>query len=102
VVSLRFHVVEGGSAALDFGDDVVSGGFPDDGFGVGVPLGGPGGDGFGEVSDAGEGASTKWCVGEFFEPSFDQVQPGTRGRGVVQVPATRSLCASHFAISGVE
>ena len=31
------------------------------------------------------------AVGEFFEPAFDEVGPGTRGRGEVQVPAAPVL-----------
>jgi hypothetical protein len=53
VVSLRFDLGEGGSAALDFvGDDVLGGGFPDEGRGVGVPVDGLRRDGFGEVGGA--------------------------------------------------
>jgi phosphate transport system protein len=58
VVRLGFDLVQGGAAALDFGDDVLGGGFPDEGFRVVVPVFGPGGDGVGEVGDAGEHAAT--------------------------------------------
>src|SRR5690348_6549980 len=77
VVCLRFDLVEGGSAALDFGDDVLCGGFPDEGFGVGVPVRGPRGDGLGEFGDAGEDPSAQAFVGEFLEPAFDQIHPRT-------------------------
>src|ERR1700677_4180574 len=86
VVRLRFDLVEGGAAALNFGDDVLGGGFPDEWLGIVVPVFCPGGDCGGEVGDAAECAAAQAFVGEFFEPAFDQVQPGTRGRGVVQVP----------------
>ncbi len=58
VVRLRIGLaVEGGSAAADFGDDVVGGGFPDEGLGVVVPVGGPELDGVLEVADACEHAA---------------------------------------------
>lgn len=45
---------EGGSSALDFGDDLVGGLPPDEGAGVLVPSFGPEIDGVDEVVDAGE------------------------------------------------
>jgi len=87
VVCLRFDLVEGGAAALNFGDDVVGCCLPDEGFRVVVPVVGPGGDLAGEFGDAGEDTPTEASVGEFLEPPLDQVQPRTRGRGEVQVPS---------------
>src|SRR6202453_5454772 len=96
VVRLRFDLVEGGAAALNFGDDVLGGGFPDKWLGIVVPVLCPGGDCGGEVGDAAECAAAQAFVGEFFEPAFDQVQPGTRGRGVVQVPAATFFVREPF------
>src|ERR1700677_1522285 len=52
VVRLRFDLVEGGAAALNFGDDVLGGGFPDEWLGIVVPVFCPGGDCGGEVGGA--------------------------------------------------
>src|SRR5271169_1949103 len=91
VVCLRFDLVEGGASALNLGDDVVGGGLPDEWLWVVVPVLRPRGDCGGEVGDAGESATAQAFVGEFLEPAFDQVQPGTRSRRVVQVPAAAVL-----------
>lgn len=88
---LRIDLVECGSAASDFGDDVLGSGLPDEGFGIGVPVGRPGGDGFAEFGDAGEGSAAQTLVGELFEPSLDQVQPRTLGRGRMHVPTATIL-----------
>ena len=61
-----------------------------------VMVFGPGGDRGSEVGDASESAAAQAFVGEFFEPAFDQVQPGTRGRGVVQVPAATIFVREPF------
>jgi len=80
-------LVEGRPPAADFDDDVFGGGLPDERSRVFVPVVGPGGDRGGEVLDAVEGAAAESFVGEFFEPPFDEVEPGTGGRGEVKVPA---------------
>src|SRR6185312_16162953 len=96
VVRLRFDLAEGVASALDFGDDVVGGGLPDEGLGVAVPMLGPGGDRRGEIGDTAEGSTAQAFVGEFLEPAFDEVQPGTRGRREMQVPAATVLVRQPF------
>lgn len=54
VVRRGFGLVEGCSASLYFGDDVLCGFVPDEGFGVLVPVIGPGVDRFDELGDASE------------------------------------------------
>ena len=96
------QAAEGGASALNLGDDVVGGGLPDEWFWVLVLVLGPRGDRGGEVGDARECATAQAFVGEFFEPAFDQVQPRTRSRRVVQVPAAgvvrRSVSTSPVAM----
>src|SRR4051794_10811920 len=91
VVRLSFDLVEGGAAALDLGDDVFGRRFPDERLGVGVPVLGPDRDGLGEICDAGETSPPQPLVGQLLEPPLDQVQPRTRRRCEMQVPATAVL-----------
>jgi len=87
VLRLRFDLVEGGEAPADLGDDVLGAGFPDEWFRILVPVLGPGGDRGGELGDAGEHAAAQAFVGQFFEPPFDQIDPGTGGGSEMQMPA---------------
>ena len=57
VVRRGFDLVEGGSSAADFCDDLFGGLVPDEGLGVVVPVFGPDLDGIDEVGHAGEHAS---------------------------------------------
>ena len=57
-----------------------------EGFGVVVPALGPHFDGLDESIDTGEGSSAEPPVGELFEPPLDQVEPGGRGGGEVEMP----------------
>ena len=69
----------------------VRGGLPDEGLGIAVPVLGPKGDRVGEVSDGGEHATTEPFIGQFLEPAFDEIEPGTRRRGGVHVPSATVL-----------
>ena len=102
VLCLFFDLVERVAAASDLGDDVLCGCLPDERFRVLIPVFGPSRDRVCEVGEAGEDAPTQPFVCQFLEPSLDKVQPGTRRRGGVKVPAAAFLCASHALISGVE
>ena len=84
---LGFDVVEGVAFSLDFLDDGFCGGFPGHGFGIKVPVLCHVGDGIGEGGDVAERSAAWSFIGEFFEPSLDGVQPGTRGRREVQMAA---------------
>ena len=63
------------AGAFDFEQDVFRSGGPGEWFRVVVPVVDPGVDGVGEVLEADEAAAAEAFVGEFGEPSFDQVEP---------------------------
>jgi len=65
-------------------------------------MGGPGGDCGAQVGDAVEGAAAEPLVGEFFEPPFDEVEPGAGGGVKCRCHRRRSLWANYFVICGVE
>src|SRR6267142_2007459 len=96
VVRLRLDLAEGVASTLDFGDDVVGGGLPFEGLGIAVPILGP-------VVIAAVRSATLlkaprrrrlWVSS--LKPAFDEVQPGTRGRREVHVPAATVLVRQPF------
>jgi hypothetical protein len=82
-----FGLGEGGPTAADLGDDLFGGPVPDERLRVVVPVLGPLLDGVDEVGDAAEHASSESTFGQFFEPSFDEVQPRRARWREVQMPA---------------
>src|SRR5512144_2964380 len=75
------------AASCDGGEDLVGGLGPREGLGIGVGLGDVGADRALKVLGAGEHAAFEPAAGEYGEPALDQIEPGGRGRGKVQVKA---------------
>src|SRR5512134_701810 len=73
--------------AGDFLEDGGCGSGPDERLGAGIVLFEVGHDRGLQLGDAVEGATADAFVGDFGEEAFDQVEPGRRGRGEVQMEA---------------
>ena len=79
------------SPSGDFFEDVSGGGGPDERFGFDVVLLEIGFDCRLEFSDAAEDAAADGVAGDQAEEAFDQIDPGGRGRGEVEVEAGVAL-----------
>src|SRR5712691_3115551 len=84
---LLVHCLKNGFTASDLFEDGVDRRCPDEWFGVLVVGGEELVDRVDEFGDAVEGAAADRFVGEFAKPAFDEVEPGARGRGEVEVEA---------------
>lgn len=83
----RIFLGMGGPASADRGDELVGHVVRNRRLGVVVPVLDAGLDGVHQVVHAGERSPSQTSVGEFFEPSLDEVKLARRRRDKVQVPA---------------
>ena len=70
---------------VDFGEDFVGGFDPGERVATAVPAGDERPDFGGQVADGGECAAVDGLAFDDAEPDLDQVQPGSGGRGEVDV-----------------
>src|SRR3977135_1683443 len=84
---LGCHLFEGDASASDLGEDLFGGGGPEEWFRVVVVHAEVVLDRGYQVGDAVEGAAADGFGGDVGEEAFDQVEPGGRGWGEVQVEA---------------
>ena len=83
------------AAASEFGNDGIDGRSPDEGLWILVPRGEEVIDGGDQFFDAKEGIAADAFVGEFSEPSLDQVQPTATGGHIVDHEA-RDASSARF------
>ena len=70
--------------ASDGGDDVIGIGGPDEGFGALIGLGEEAFDGGLEIDDRVEDPALEAAPGQLGEEALDRIEPGGRGRGVME------------------